>query len=240
MNVAFPELSLRTSLLPRIFDCTAYVHDTSPSLTKLDARALRSVFVGYSSLQKWYCCYHPSSRWFFISANVTFAEYEPFFGVPSPSSCLPLDEPSSASSPPHLEPFPFVEPPLKTLRHFSLISLDLTLCLILRRHPRCLRSSLSLPLIFFLPVSCPPPLPLSCLLLPRSFLLLPVSCPSLLPVSHPPHLSLPLILHPVIRPIRLPTMTTTTWDGPLPFGKGFVRAPAHPSILYLTIFPSTS
>ena len=47
---------------------------------------------------------------FFISANVTFAEYEPFFEVPSPSSRLPVDEPSSAPSPPHMEPFPFVEP----------------------------------------------------------------------------------------------------------------------------------
>ena len=121
LHAAFPGISVRTSLLPRIFGCTAYVHDSSGSQTKLDARALRCVFVGYSSLQKGYKCYHPSSRRFFVSANVTFAEYEPFFGVCSTSSRLPLDkvpltsplvllsplgspEPSSFSTPPTSSP----------------------------------------------------------------------------------------------------------------------------------------
>ena len=92
---------------PAFFGCTAYVHDPSASLTKLDARALRCVFVGYSSLQKGYKCYYPPSRRFFISANVTFAEYEPFFGTRSSSSCLPLEAAPLASP---LEPLPFVEP----------------------------------------------------------------------------------------------------------------------------------
>ena len=91
MHAAFLDIPLRTGLLPRIFGYTAYVHDPSASLTKLDARALCCVFVGYSSLQKGYKCYHPPSRRF-ISANVTFAEYESFFGARSSSSCLPLDE----------------------------------------------------------------------------------------------------------------------------------------------------
>ena len=114
LHAAFPGISLRTG-------CTTYVHDSSGSQTKLDARALRCVFVGYSSLQKGYKCYHPSSRRFFVSANVTFAEYEPFFGVCSTSSRLPLDEvpltsplvplsplgspePSSSSTPPTSSP----------------------------------------------------------------------------------------------------------------------------------------
>ena len=121
LHAAFPSISLRTGLLPRIFGCTSYVHDSSSSQTKLDARALRCVFVGYSSLQKGYKCYHPSSRRFFVSANVTFAEYEPFFGVSSTSSRLPLyevplaspltplsplgsPEPSSSSTPPTSSP----------------------------------------------------------------------------------------------------------------------------------------
>ena len=121
LHAAFPGISLRTSLLPRIFGCTTYVHDSFGSQTKLDARALRCVFVGYSSLQKGYKCYHPSSRRFFVSANVTFAEYEPFFGVCFTSSRLPLDEvplasplapfsplgspePSSSSTPPTSSP----------------------------------------------------------------------------------------------------------------------------------------
>ena len=46
MHADFPDIPLRTSLLPRVFGCTTYVHDSSASLTKLDARALRCVFVG--------------------------------------------------------------------------------------------------------------------------------------------------------------------------------------------------
>ena len=106
MHAAFQDIPLQTGLLPRIFSCSAYVHDPSASLTKLDARALRCVFVGYSSIQKGYKCYHPSSRRFFISANVTFADYEPFFGARSSSSSLPLDEAPLASP---LEPLLSVE-----------------------------------------------------------------------------------------------------------------------------------
>ncbi|XP_078440864.1 uncharacterized protein LOC144710896 [Wolffia australiana] len=105
MSTAFFVVTLRTNLLPRVFGCTAYVHDTTPTLTKLDARALTCIFAGYSSLQKRYKCYHPSTRWFFISANVTFAEFQPFFG--SSSSGL---SPGEASSSPTLDPFPVVEP----------------------------------------------------------------------------------------------------------------------------------
>ena len=107
MHAAFPDIPLWTGLLPRIFGCTASVHDPSASLTKLDARALRCAFVGYSSLQKGYKCYHLPSRRFFISANVTFAECESFFGGRSSSSCLPLDEAPLASP---LEPLLSVEP----------------------------------------------------------------------------------------------------------------------------------
>ena len=110
LHAAFPSISLRTGLLPRIFGCTAYVHDSSTSQTKLDARALRCVFVGYSSLQKGYKCYHPSSRRFFVSANVTFAEYEPFFGVSSTSSRLLLDEVPLTSPLVPLSPLGFPEP----------------------------------------------------------------------------------------------------------------------------------
>ncbi|XP_078437813.1 uncharacterized protein LOC144708393 [Wolffia australiana] len=112
LGAAFPGVPLKTGLLPRVFGCTAYVHDTSPTLTKLDAKALRCVFVGYSTLQKGYRCYHPPSRRFFVSANVTFAEYEPYFGDYSSSPRLPLDEDPSV---PHLEPVPSAEPTAPTV-----------------------------------------------------------------------------------------------------------------------------
>ena len=50
MNAVFPDVQLRTGLLPRVFGCTAYVHDTSSTLPKLAARALRCVFTGYSAI----------------------------------------------------------------------------------------------------------------------------------------------------------------------------------------------
>ncbi|XP_078433050.1 uncharacterized protein LOC144704484 [Wolffia australiana] len=106
MSAAFPAMTLRTNLLPRVFGCTAYVHDTTSTLTKLDARALKCIFVGYSTLQKGYKCFHPSTRRFLISANVAFAEFQPFFGSSS-SSDLP---PREASSSPFLDPFPSVAP----------------------------------------------------------------------------------------------------------------------------------
>ena len=50
MNATFSDVCLWTGLLPWVFGCTTYVHDTSLAFMKLDAHALRCVFVGYSSL----------------------------------------------------------------------------------------------------------------------------------------------------------------------------------------------
>ena len=36
-------------------------------------------FLGYSHLQKEYCCYSPDTRWYYMSADVTFFEETPFF-----------------------------------------------------------------------------------------------------------------------------------------------------------------
>ena len=36
--------------------------------------------MGYSSTQKGYKCYHPPSKKFFVSADVTFSESESYFG----------------------------------------------------------------------------------------------------------------------------------------------------------------
>src|SRR5262249_45436670 len=62
---------------PKIFGCVCFVHRTN--VEKLDPRALKCVFVGYSSTQKGYKCYHPPSRKYFVSMDVTFREFEPFF-----------------------------------------------------------------------------------------------------------------------------------------------------------------
>eukprot|EP00252_Welwitschia_mirabilis_P002409 TRINITY_DN1235_c0_g1_i6.p1 TRINITY_DN1235_c0_g1~~TRINITY_DN1235_c0_g1_i6.p1 ORF type:complete len:1428 (+),score=264.56 TRINITY_DN1235_c0_g1_i6:585-4868(+) len=64
---------------PRVFGCVCYVH--ARNVGKLDPRALKCVFVGYSSTQKGYKCYHPPTRKYFVTMDVTFREYEPYFDV---------------------------------------------------------------------------------------------------------------------------------------------------------------
>jgi len=57
---------------PRVFGCTCFVHDLSPGLDKLSAKAIKCVFLGYSRLKKDYKCYSPTTRRYYISADVTF------------------------------------------------------------------------------------------------------------------------------------------------------------------------
>ena len=58
---------------------SAFVHVHSQNRGKLDPCALRCIFIGYSSTQKGYKCFHPPTRKFLVSTNVTFIENESFF-----------------------------------------------------------------------------------------------------------------------------------------------------------------
>ena len=78
----YPNLSTTNNLKPRIFGCVSFVHIRSQNKGKLDPRALRCVFAGYSSTQKGYKCYHPPSKKFFVSRDVTFNEQEAYFTKP--------------------------------------------------------------------------------------------------------------------------------------------------------------
>ena len=73
LKESFPRIKLFTGLPARVFGCVAFVHQEA---RKLDPRGLRCIFVGYSSTQKGYRCYHPPSRKFFVSASVVFNEDE--------------------------------------------------------------------------------------------------------------------------------------------------------------------
>ncbi|RVW96895.1 Retrovirus-related Pol polyprotein from transposon RE1 [Vitis vinifera] len=59
------------------------------STDKLSAKATKCIFLGYSRLQKAYCCYSPDTHPYFLSADVTFFEDSPFF---SSSESLPISE----------------------------------------------------------------------------------------------------------------------------------------------------
>ena len=64
---------------PKVFGCTCFVHDYRNSVGKLDPRAVRCIFVGYSPTQKGYRCWCPTERRFNVSMDVTFREKEPFY-----------------------------------------------------------------------------------------------------------------------------------------------------------------
>ena len=83
------------SLPPRVFGCTAFVHDHSPCLSKLAPRAQKGAFVGYSRTQKGYRVYFPDRRQYVTSADVTFHEEVPYF-----TSIQSSDDISSPSLPP--------------------------------------------------------------------------------------------------------------------------------------------
>ena len=78
----FPHASL--FLLPlRVFGRSLFIHDCTPSLSKLIPRVLKGVFVGYLCTKKGYHVYFHDVRCFISSIDVTFHEDVPYF---SPST----------------------------------------------------------------------------------------------------------------------------------------------------------
>ena len=74
----FPDLRISSCWKPKIFRCVSFMHVHNPHRGKLDHRALKCIFIGYSSSQKGYKCYHPPSKRFLVSADVTFVENSPY------------------------------------------------------------------------------------------------------------------------------------------------------------------
>ena len=66
-------------MTPRIFCCTYFVQDFSPGLNKLSLWSIKCVLVGYFRAQKGYQCYNPSTRKYFVPADVTFFESVSYF-----------------------------------------------------------------------------------------------------------------------------------------------------------------
>ncbi|KAK8936826.1 hypothetical protein KSP39_PZI012397 [Platanthera zijinensis] len=86
-------------LPPRVFGTLCYVHRLGPSSDKLDPRAAKHIFVGYSRTQKGYVCYSPTTRKISVSADITFREDQPFFSAPSTDHLPPTPSPSSIPRP---------------------------------------------------------------------------------------------------------------------------------------------
>ena len=63
----------------KIFGCIAYVHVPDELRSKLDPKAEKCIFIGYSLQQKGYRCYNPSTRKFTVSRDVVFDEMSSWY-----------------------------------------------------------------------------------------------------------------------------------------------------------------
>jgi hypothetical protein len=62
-----------------VFGCVYFVRDHRSSVGKLDPQAVKCIFIGYSSTQKGYKCWDQIKRKLFVSMDVTFQEFEPYY-----------------------------------------------------------------------------------------------------------------------------------------------------------------
>jgi len=82
-----------------MFGCVCFVHDLSPRLNKLYARAVKCVFLGYSRLQKWYRCYSPEPS----TTCLLMSPLNRFPSLRMSKVFLPLVESSVSRTPDNLE-----------------------------------------------------------------------------------------------------------------------------------------
>ncbi|XP_020266951.1 uncharacterized protein LOC109842493 [Asparagus officinalis] len=84
--------------VPKYLWSDVVLTDLTTGLDKLSSRSIKCVFIGYPRTQKGYRCYHPSTRKYFVSADVTFFEYVPYFSYTSTTIGCPY-VPLSSSAP---------------------------------------------------------------------------------------------------------------------------------------------
>jgi len=58
----------------RMFGCITYVHVVKEKRSKLDPKAEKCIFIGYSLEQKGYRCFNPSTRKLQVNIDVVFDE----------------------------------------------------------------------------------------------------------------------------------------------------------------------
>ena len=63
----------------KVFGCVCFVHIQALNYDKLDARATKCIFLGYSSTQKGYKCFNPITKKCIVSKDVKFEECTPYF-----------------------------------------------------------------------------------------------------------------------------------------------------------------
>ncbi|KAL5840582.1 hypothetical protein ACOSQ4_013190 [Xanthoceras sorbifolium] len=78
-SMKFPNNRLLSHIPQKVFGCTVYVHNHSSTRSKLDPKAIKCMFIGYSPTQKGYKCYSTSTRKLYVSMDVAFMEDQPYF-----------------------------------------------------------------------------------------------------------------------------------------------------------------
>ena len=102
--------SILFPILPHVFGCTCFVQNQSLNRTKLDDKAVRCVFLRYSSISKGYQCYDPVTHHLYDSLDVTFWRMFLFFpGLLSPLGLTTELFMEEGSVPPY--PLPILESP---------------------------------------------------------------------------------------------------------------------------------
>ena len=76
---SFPNTRILLIVHVKVFGCTVFVHIHTQHRSKLDQKALKCIFVGYSSNQNRYKCYFPVTRKFYNSMDVSFFENQPYY-----------------------------------------------------------------------------------------------------------------------------------------------------------------
>lgn len=95
LSKTYPHVSPFNAIPLRTFGCTSFVHNHNRG--KLDPRAIKTVFIGYSSTQKGYRCYCPETKKTYVSCDVTFFEDTPYYSSPKfqggihDETCCPWD-----------------------------------------------------------------------------------------------------------------------------------------------------
>jgi len=74
---AFPHTKLLSSLDPKVFGCSVFVHIHHRG--KLDPTSLKCIFIGYSPHQKGYKCYSSVLKKVYTSMDVTFFEHQAYY-----------------------------------------------------------------------------------------------------------------------------------------------------------------
>ena len=75
----YPNTQIMSTLPPKIFGCTTFVHIHQHNRSKLKPKANKCLPLGYSPTQKGYKCHSLATKKFYVTLDVTFFKNQPFF-----------------------------------------------------------------------------------------------------------------------------------------------------------------